>query len=179
MIPQGSSVPHRPPRRAAHCQEDHNVDQRRWPGFAGRRLDVTTASTLRPAHAPIAPDPHPASLEANDLPPAPHHGLILPDSVALMLDTALYCTTHSGNAAPIDGGNHAQSGRGGSLAHLAHKMPTAFFGSHAPCARSPAPAAGYPARLQVAGDPRHPLALRGDKPYCLAANVIRIHDPFA
>ena len=32
MIPPGSSAPQRPPRRAAHCQEDYHADQRRRPG---------------------------------------------------------------------------------------------------------------------------------------------------
>ena len=59
-------------------------------GLLAEDWDVTPASTLRPAPTPTAPAPHPAPLEANDLPPAPQHGLILPDSVALLLDTALH-----------------------------------------------------------------------------------------
>ncbi len=72
-------------------------------GLLAEDWDVTTASTLHPAPAPTAPAPHPAPLEANDLPFAPQHGLILPDSVALMLDTALHGDRAPNGTPGVDG----------------------------------------------------------------------------
>lgn len=59
-------------------------------GLLAEDWDVTPAAPPRPVAAPIAAEPPPAPDDAGDLPARTGHGLVLPDGVALMLDTALH-----------------------------------------------------------------------------------------
>ena len=59
-------------------------------GLLAEDWDVTPAAPPRPAAARIAAEPPPAPNAAGDLPARTGHGLVLPDGVALMLDTALH-----------------------------------------------------------------------------------------
>jgi hypothetical protein len=59
-------------------------------GLLAEDWDVTPGAPPHPAAAPIAAEPPPAPNAAGDLPARTGHGLVLPDGVALMLDTALH-----------------------------------------------------------------------------------------
>jgi hypothetical protein len=59
-------------------------------GLLAEDWDVTPAAPPRPAATPIVAEPPPVPDAAGDLPARAGHGLVLPDGVALMLDTALH-----------------------------------------------------------------------------------------
>lgn len=59
-------------------------------GLLAEDWDVTPATPLHPAATSIAAEPPPASDDVGDLPARTGHGLMLPDCVTLMLDTALH-----------------------------------------------------------------------------------------
>jgi len=59
-------------------------------GLLAEDWDVTPAAPPRPAAAPIASEPSLTPVDAGNLPVRTDHGFILPDGVALMLDTALH-----------------------------------------------------------------------------------------